>query len=53
MLQWIKDRLNERSTWAGLVPVFAAVATIMWPAHVAEINTIAGGLGAVFMGTKG
>lgn len=53
MLDWIKARLNEKSTWAGLVPVFGAIATILWPSHVVEIQTIAAGVGSVFMGTKG
>jgi hypothetical protein len=34
MIEWLKSRLHERSTWAGIVAIALAVALLVVPLHV-------------------
>ena len=34
MMNWIRDRLREKSTWAGLLAIALAVALLIVPLHV-------------------
>ena len=34
MIEWLKARLHERSTWAGIVAIALAIALLIVPLHV-------------------
>lgn len=34
MMNWIRDRLREKSTWAGLLAIALAAALLIVPLHV-------------------
>ena len=52
-MQWVKSRFGEKSTWAGLVPILAAIAVMIWPDQAANINSLAASIGAMFAVTAG
>lgn len=34
MIEWLKARLHEKSTWAGLLAIALAIALLIVPLHV-------------------